>query len=550
MGRFEILTARQELGFRPSTAVRANIDTRTGAGAVGAAIGQGLTQLIGQGIQTAGREKTRREAIEAKRQQMTDANNAVLAEKLRDTADSEYEAFRATNPQETWEAFRQKQTASVGQEVTKLNFSADALESQRVKSEAYSEVETARALTDSTLQLRKDTIETQTEAMVDAFRTGGARDQLDAATRYRDNAANMGKDKVEALNDIKAAREAGRKLRKQDTIDAWQDRIAETPQVVEDELNAELEARKTDKGIIPILASSDIQSLISLANAREVQMLADTQAERNRIEKEEENRLYDGLADGTSNVTDVTKSKLISAAAKRRLVNDEENFAQRDVDKNWPLTNDDVTVQRLESLLTSLESGTIDRSQFNRETNAAAVDGRLTKEERDRFRSLAKKGGRDAIDSAVKVSTDQIRNALLSRLTDRDARFIVRSQAGTLSPAEQREAGNNAFLLQVNKHQLTLIQSELDRALRLTGKDVVSGVEATAMASKIWEQFRQKSLGEKIGDFKEFSGQRIPKPPNFPSSRWDALDSQGRAAVVEAIDRGETTENILKIIGE
>lgn len=35
-----IFPARQELGFTPSTAVRANIDTRTGAGAVGVAIGQ------------------------------------------------------------------------------------------------------------------------------------------------------------------------------------------------------------------------------------------------------------------------------------------------------------------------------------------------------------------------------------------------------------------------------------------------------------------------------------------------------------------------------
>ena len=43
--RFPITTARQELGFTPTTNVRANIDVRTGAGEVGAAIGQGILGL-------------------------------------------------------------------------------------------------------------------------------------------------------------------------------------------------------------------------------------------------------------------------------------------------------------------------------------------------------------------------------------------------------------------------------------------------------------------------------------------------------------------------
>lgn len=45
MAKFPIKEARQTLGFTPTTAVRANIDTRTGEGQVGAAIGQGLLQL-------------------------------------------------------------------------------------------------------------------------------------------------------------------------------------------------------------------------------------------------------------------------------------------------------------------------------------------------------------------------------------------------------------------------------------------------------------------------------------------------------------------------
>lgn len=225
--RFPITTARRELGFATSTAVRANIDTRTGAGAVGAATGQAGLAVAGEfqrGVQRKAeqeeRERKSREAIELKRQQMTDDNNAVLADKLRKTADANFETFKLNNLQETWEPERVRQTEEVATAVAELNFSPDALAAQQVKSASYSSVETAKSLTAATRQLRTDTIEAQTEAMVEAFRSGGAREQLDAVTRFRDNGANMGKDKVEVLNDIKAARVAGRKLKEDDAIDA------------------------------------------------------------------------------------------------------------------------------------------------------------------------------------------------------------------------------------------------------------------------------------------------------------------------------------------
>ena len=335
MATFPITEARQELGVTPTTGVRARIDTRTGAGLVGAAIGRGILDL-GEKLQ---KGSITRKAIEAKRRQMMDANSAVLADTLRRTADAEFETFKLTNPQETWETERIRQVQQVANEISGLDFSQDALITQQAKSALYGSVETAQALTAATRQLRTNTIEAQTQAMVDAFRTGGAREQLEAVTRYRDNGTNMGKDKVEVLNDIKAARVAGQKLRKQDVIDEWQDRIAENPVVIENILSAELEARKQNKGTLPVLESADIQSLINLANAREVQLLADTLAERNRQQRDLENDLYDGLADKSKAIPDITGSNL-DAAAKRRLVNDEENFAQRDVNRTWPLIKD------------------------------------------------------------------------------------------------------------------------------------------------------------------------------------------------------------------
>ena len=546
--RFPITEARQELGFTPTTAVRANIDTRTGAGAVGAAVGAAL--IAGAGELQKG--SARRAAIEVKRREMQDANSAVLANTLRKTADAEFETFKLTNSQETWEEERIRQTQEVAESVSRLDFSPDALVAQQVKSDSYSDIETAQALTAATRQLRTDTIESQTQALVDAFRTGGAEEQLEAVTRYRDNGTNMGKDAVEVLNDIKAARTAGQKLRKQDVIDEWQDKIAENPVAVENILSAELQDRKTDKGVIPenLLASADIQSLINLANAREVQLLADTLAERNRQQRDLENGLYDGLADKTKSIADVMDSNL-DANAKRRLVNDEENFAQRDINKTWPLTDNDVAVQRLDSQLSSLEAGTISRTQMDQQINAAAVDGQLTKETRDKFRGLSKKGGRDAVDTAVKFEVDKIENALIRRFTERESRSVLRSLERPLTSQESREASSNAYLLQINRHQLSLIEGEINRNMRppVTDKDVTSGIEATAIASKVWEKYRTKTLGEKINDFKEFTGQRVPKPDGFSRQVWDSVNDREKADIVEAVSNGMSNAEILTMIG-
>ena len=213
-GTFPITEARQELAVSPTRAVRANIDTRTGAGAVGAAIGEAL--VVGAGALQKG--SARRAAIELKRREMMDDNMSVIAKKMRDTATITFNTFKRTNPQETWEPERIKQTQEVANAITGLDFSPDALLLESLKSDAYSAVESARAFDDATKKLVEDTIEAQTQSLVDAFRTGGAKEQLEAVTRYRDNGTNMGKDKVEVLNDIKAARTAGQKLREDDLV--------------------------------------------------------------------------------------------------------------------------------------------------------------------------------------------------------------------------------------------------------------------------------------------------------------------------------------------
>jgi hypothetical protein len=196
-----IRTERTISGRGPS--VRAALDVRTGGRELAEAV-SGLGETLFK--------------IGLRRQQMTDANSSAQAQKLRDLADEEYKQFKATNPQEMWQGFRKEQTERVGQEVGNLPFSPLALEEERIRSEMYSEVSTARALTEATFQLRKDTIDALTEDMVDSFRSGKPQRILDSTRRFIDNGANMGKDENEVLSDIKAAKTAGDKLKADDAI--------------------------------------------------------------------------------------------------------------------------------------------------------------------------------------------------------------------------------------------------------------------------------------------------------------------------------------------
>lgn len=209
MGEFEITRARPTLGFTPSSGVRANIDTRTGQGAVGAAVGQALV---------AGGQKAL--DIMEKRQQMTDANSNVTANKFRSVSDAEFEAFKLTNPQETWVTERERLNERVDGQIGSLEFSSIAGRLQQTKSQAISEVNSAEALTSATRQLRTDTIDALTNDMTAAFRTGDAKTIAESTRRFADNGDNMGKDKAEVLSDIQVSAAAGGKLRANDSANS------------------------------------------------------------------------------------------------------------------------------------------------------------------------------------------------------------------------------------------------------------------------------------------------------------------------------------------
>lgn len=503
------------------------------------------------------KERKREEDIAAriaeKRQQMMDANFSVQAKKIRDLADEEFRQFKVVNPQETWEDFRRRQTEKVGEEVGKLQFSPDALVKETIKSEAYADVETAKALTDSTLQLRKDTIEAQSEALTDAFRAGEPEGIVEAIKRYRDNGANMGKDKVEVLNDIKTAQEEGEGLRKQDILDGWRDRIAESPIVTAEFLNRELEARKTGKGIIPVLTSSEIQSLLNTATNRQAQLLADTEREINVRNKAEETRLHDEIVDGKASITDIAKS-FLPAEAKRRLERDIGDVAQRNIARNWAIQDSSDATEGVNAILINIEAGTQDINESR--TNLYELSGRKTPDGRsiltqktfEKTLEQIKKGGRDAIDLFTDEQTSKVENSLTFRLTERDARLRVRAEARTLTSREKRQFSTTGFLLQVANHQLILYNETLAQRLRTLGIEDTSGKEAKAEAVKIWEVIKRKPLETQINDFLVESGQQLVRPFGFPKETWESSDARNRAAIVEGVSKGFDNNQILEAL--
>ncbi len=551
MAEFPITTAREDLGFTPSTAVRANIDVSQGP-SVGAAVGQGLVELAEAGLEKRKERLLREEKIREKRREMQDANSAVIASKLRKTADAEFGTYKLTNPQETWEKFRQEQTQKVSEEVAGLDFSPDALITEQVKSESYSIVQTAQALTAATRQLRQDTIDAQTESLTDAFRTGKPEEIADAIKRYRDNGANMGKDKVEVLADIKAARAAGEKLRKQDVVDSWQDRIAVDPVSTEITLEAELEARKTGEGNIPELDSADIQSLLNTATNRKTQLMADAQAELNAKNKALETELHNQIIAGAP-ISEIKKSTL-PAEAQRRLETDLANIDKRNVARTWAIQDSSDATEQINALLTNQEAGRIDINEARHGLSLLTefeVDGRsiVSKKTFDGTMVKITNGGRDFVDKFVAKEMEFIKGYLLPRsLTLAESELKIRQLAGTLTGTQRRQFASVGFLIQVAQHQVLLIQDSVDKRIRDAGIEDTSGKEAKAIVAEEWLLVKEKTLAQKMQEYTIASGQKLIIPFGFPQKTWEDANPRIRSVIIQAVSENMDNKTILDLL--
>jgi hypothetical protein len=409
------------------------------------------------------------------------------------------------------------------------------------------------ALGDSFIAESEQEKEDARDAVIDevtgAYTDGIPEDRQAAGERFLDVAPTLWDD-AEAKRVLKDAIKAGQKARKQNTLDSWQDRIAVNPDTTGNLLEAELQARKTGKGVIPELTGEDIQSLLNTVTNRKTQLTAEAQAKFNREQDALENELHDKVVDPETpvSVTDIAKSNL-TVDRKRRLEQDISDKNARDIANMWAIEDTRYASEDVNSILTSQESGITSINQARsrlyelaRETeNGRSV---LSKGTFDKTMAKITKGGRDATDKFVAGKIKRFRNYLLGRLTRDEAALRVRYEAGTLTGTQRRQYASVGFLYQVNNHQLIILENSIDKRIRDEGIEDVSGNRAKEIAAEEWLAVKSKTLSDRIKEFTIDSGVNLTVPMGFSKSVWDNASPRERALIVQKVSEGYSNNEI------
>lgn len=269
MATFEVTRARQELGFTPSTAVRANIDVRTGEGAVGQAIGQaGL-----QAISTVSK-------IQQRRQQMQDTRSNIDASSIIQNAINGNKAFRlTTNDTKAWAVDLKERLTKAQAGINELDFSDD----ERVLANAKFQLKSQDAISLSLIaETGRDTETTRTQLksdVVEQYTRGTPQDQQDAGERFLKNASLF----IDPKDTLKTAIAAGQKARNKNAVVVKQSQAAEFPEATILEMDNELELRRQGEGNIPEgdLSSKDIIAIKKFAKSAQSKKKTDSEITAN-----------------------------------------------------------------------------------------------------------------------------------------------------------------------------------------------------------------------------------------------------------------------------
>jgi len=549
MGTFPQSKARQRLGFNPSTAVRANLDVRTGGQQVGRAL-----QNLGGEVQAAGARLDRREEVRnqlrIKNRKNLDTTELRTADLEKKDLERDIEQIKKTNSPDLWDAKIQERTEKYKGNVGALDLSPDARAGLDTEIEFTDKAIADKALADATTRYQAAAIVTAEEKLTALAREGNAK-SADIKEQWEVLSFN-GKSTDEIRLITKAAFEAGKTLRNEDAVKALGNEAVSTPEATLDKVTLEQEARKKGIGLIPTeeLSDADLVSAERVARFRIEEIKRNAIEGEKNLQEQEENKIFEGLDNGTMTTADIVNSDILDVAQKRRLLDDEVQFVKMDLQSSWPLVDNDTAVQDLNTKLTEQSSGLTDINQMHKSINDAAASGRLTKATRDKMRSDAKKGGLDAIDEQVNASTLRVKNFLIGRLTEREARFKATELSRDLTRDEQRQARSVGFLSQVGFEQLNRFNAELNKRMRETGKETLSGIEVESLAAQVWDKYKVKDDAQKIREFLEASGQRVPKPDGFSESKWSSVSDVTRANIVAAAANGMTNEQIEAMIAK
>jgi hypothetical protein len=119
-----------------------------------------------------------------------------------------------------------------------------------------------------------------------------------------------------------------------------------------------------------------------------------------------------------------------------------------------------------------------------------------------------------------------------------------------LTVNEEREAGSVGFLLQVSFEQLNRFNAELNKRMREKGKETLSGTDVEALSAEVWEKYKTKGDAQRIREFQEFTGRKVPQPEGISDTIWNEATPADRSNITVALSKGMTIKQVIDMVGE
>ncbi|HEC64583.1 MAG TPA: hypothetical protein ENI23_04765 [bacterium] len=491
MAKFPIIEARQELGFTPTTAVRADLDTRTGEGAAAAALGQGLVTIAGEVI----KESKRKAAIRARNRKNLDSLSSRQADLLRKQRNGDIEVMKGSTPPEKWEEETLKIVTRFNDQIGGLDFSPEESAKQQIISISDLETVPEDAFIAGSRRISAATITSEEEKLTDDFRLGRediTQRKVDFITTMRNNGVAA----PEILLKLKAAEEAGEKLRNEDAVKAKRNLASLNPDSIIEQMQVEKELRKRGKGLSEnsALTNEDLEDIMDFAGSVDNKKDSDSQI----VSSAAIETAYSQIRDGATNID----AMIDAIAINPTILDSDSNTAAEKIKtffstwnsavKEKVITDNSIRIRALK-IIGDVRSGNISEDSGLFQYEAL--------ESEEKINSADNKGFINSIFTAAEEARDVVKQRQAAILSEREKqlRDAIEQQISFLAPEESKEILKdfaNIAVIEFNdkfregEFKTDEIDTEVDRLMRKYSLSIARQTRAAAA--------RQVSLAETL----------------------------------------------------
>lgn len=491
MAKFPIIEARQELGFTPTTAVRADLDTRTGEGAAAAALGQGLVTIAGEVI----KESKRKAAIRARNRKNLDSLSSRQADLLRKQRNGDIEVMKGSTPPEKWEEETLKIVTRFNEQIGGLDFSPEESAKQQIISISDLETVPEDAFIAGSRRISAATITSEEEKLTDDFRLGRediTQRKVDFITTMRNNGVAA----PEILLKLKAAEEAGEKLRNEDAVKAKRNLASLNPDSIIEQMQVEKELRKRGKGLSEnsALTNEDLEDIMDFAGSVDNKKDSDSQI----VSSAAIETAYSQIRDGATNID----AMIDAIAINPTILDSDSNTAAEKIKtffstwnsavKEKVITDNSIRIRALK-IIGDVRSGNISEDSGLFQYEAL--------ESEEKINSADNKGFINSIFTAAEEARDVVKQRQAAILSEREKqlRDAIEQQISFLAPEESKEILKdfaNIAVIEFNdkfregEFKTDEIDTEVDRLMRKYSLSIARQTRAAAA--------RQVSLAETL----------------------------------------------------